>query len=112
MTRMVIVAWCLVLTAFGQDNGQPVLVNGSLLKSKLRIAPLYPRGAKAKGLKGKVFIRVVIGSDGRVEKTELKEGNRELAEAAMDAMRFWTYEPYISNGQPVRVQTIVIVHFK
>jgi outer membrane biosynthesis protein TonB len=30
----------------------------------------------------------------------------------MDAVRWWRYEPYVVNGQPVTVQTTVAVNFR
>jgi outer membrane biosynthesis protein TonB len=35
-----------------------------------------------------------------------------LAEAAMDALRWWRFEPYRVEGQPVVVETTVAVEFK
>jgi len=32
--------------------------------------------------------------------------------AAMDAVRFWRYKPYLLNGQPVDVMTTINVIFQ
>jgi hypothetical protein len=32
-------------------------------------------------------------------------------EAAMDAVRQWTYKPYTLNGQPVEIETSIKVQF-
>jgi protein TonB len=38
-------------------------------------------------------------------------GSEVLAMAAMDAVRWWRYEPYMVNGQPAEVETTVQVQF-
>jgi protein TonB len=35
-----------------------------------------------------------------------------LAGAAMDALRWWKFEPYRVNGEPAIVETTVAVEFK
>jgi periplasmic protein TonB len=35
-----------------------------------------------------------------------------LARAAMDALRWWKFEPYRVNGEPAVVETTVAVEFK
>jgi protein TonB len=39
-------------------------------------------------------------------------GPEMLAEAAMDALRWWRFEPYRVDGQPAVVETTVAVEFK
>jgi protein TonB len=34
-----------------------------------------------------------------------------LVAAAMDAVKQWRYRPYMLNGEPVEVETIVMVNF-
>jgi protein TonB len=34
-----------------------------------------------------------------------------LAPAAIDAVRQWKYKPYLLNGEPVEVDTEVLVNF-
>jgi protein TonB len=35
-----------------------------------------------------------------------------LVQAAMDAVKSWRYRPYLFNGAPVDVTTVVTVQFK
>jgi protein TonB len=35
-----------------------------------------------------------------------------LSRAAMDALRWWKFEPYRVNGEPTAVETTVAVEFK
>jgi protein TonB len=39
-------------------------------------------------------------------------GPEVLARSAMDALRWWKFEPYNVNGQPIVVETTVAVEFK
>jgi protein TonB len=39
-------------------------------------------------------------------------GPDALAQATMDAVRWWRYEPYLVNGRAVAVQTTVELDFR
>jgi protein TonB len=41
-----------------------------------------------------------------------QNGPEVLAQAAMDALRWWRFKPYQVDGQPVVVETTVAVEFK
>jgi protein TonB len=58
-----------------------------------------------------VVLRAIIGKDERVEQLEAISGPLMLKGAALDAVKHWTYKPYLLNGQPTKVDTTVIVHF-
>jgi periplasmic protein TonB len=73
--------------------------------------PIYPVLAKEAKVSGVVQLDIVIGPDGRVESLKVVSGPPLLVEAAMNAVRQWTYKPTILNGQPMKVQTQVIVNF-
>ena len=38
-------------------------------------------------------------------------GDLRLAEAAIEAVRQWQYQPYYVNGQAVEVQTMITINF-
>jgi len=38
-------------------------------------------------------------------------GNPLLASAAIDAVKQWRYKPFLLNGEPVEVETLVEVNF-
>jgi protein TonB len=52
-----------------------------------------------------------IDKEGNVEKLTLISGHPMLAPAALEAVKQWKYKPYLFNGQPVKVETQVIVNF-
>jgi TonB family protein len=59
--------------------------------------------AAAKGVQGKVVIRLHISETGDVDRTEIVSGDPLLAAYAESAMKIWKFKPFIRNGQPVRV---------
>ena len=75
-------------------------------------APAYPVIAKSARVQGTVRLDAVIGADGHIEDLKLVSGNPLLVEAAMKAVKQWTYRPTYLNGKPVRVATQIDVHFQ
>jgi TonB family protein len=77
-----------------------------------RVQPTYPAEARKANLQGIIALDVVIGRDGSVVNMHALNGPEVLARAAMDALRWWKFEPYRVNGQPAAVETTVAVEFK
>ena len=77
-----------------------------------RVDPDYPAAARPQKLRGVIVLDVVVGRDGSVVEMQPQNGPEILAQAAMDALRWWRFEPYRVNGQPVVVETTVAVEFK
>ena len=76
--------------------------------------PEYPQDLKQQGITGTVRIKAVISKTGElleptVINTDVHPG---LAQAALDNVRQWRYEPTLLNGQPVEVATTIEVHFE
>jgi protein TonB len=76
-----------------------------------RVEPVYPPEARANGIEGKVELDVVVGKDGVVQTVSVRAGDPLLTEAAMEAVRQWTYRPTMVNGIPVEVATEVELSF-
>ena len=62
-------------------------------------------------IQGMVVLMAVIGTDGSVKDLRVESGLPMLAQAAIDAVKQWRYKPYLLNGEPVAVDTQVIVNF-
>jgi TonB family protein len=77
-----------------------------------RVDPDYPEAARPANLQGVIVLDVVVGRDGSVLDMHARNGPEVLAEAAMDALRWWRFKPYRVDGQPVVVETTVGVEFK
>jgi TonB family protein len=77
-----------------------------------RVDPDYPAGARLANLQGVIVLDVVVGRDGSVAGVHALNGPDVLAQSAVDALRWWRFEPYRVNGQPIAVETTVAVEFK
>jgi len=77
-----------------------------------RVDPDYPAAARSGKVEGVIALDVVVGRDGSVVDVHALNGPEVLARAAMDAMRWWRFEPYRVDGQPVVVETTVAMEFK
>ena len=77
-----------------------------------RVDPEYPAEARRERLQGVVSLDVVIAPDGSVAQVHPINGPDVLARAAAESLRWWKFEPYRVNGQPVEVETTLSVEFK
>lgn len=75
------------------------------------VEPIYPPDAKAAGIQGSVVLDAVIGKDGNIASLKLVSGPPELTKAAWEAVKQWTYKPYLLNGDPIAVETTITVTF-
>jgi TonB family protein len=88
-------------------------VGGNVQSAKIinRVQPVYPVEAAQAGISGTVRLHVILAKDGTVKELELLSGHPMLAQAALDAVRQWTYQPTLLNGFPVEVDTTIDVIF-
>jgi TonB family protein len=77
-----------------------------------RVEPVYPADARNQHLQGIIAVDVVVGRDGSVESMRALNGPDVLAQAAMDALRWWRFEPYRVNGEAAVAETTLAVEFK
>jgi len=73
--------------------------------------PVYPPIAKAARVQGPVVLKATISADGMVMNLRVVSGNAMLQSAAMDAVRKWTFKPFIVDGEAVEVGTTITVPF-
>ena len=76
------------------------------------VTPDYPEPARQAGVQGKVVLDTVVNVEGAVTQVKFVSGPKALSQAAMDAVRWWHYEPYFVNGRPATVETTVEVDFR
>ena len=74
--------------------------------------PIYPEAARNANIQGVVVLETVIGPDGTVVDVRAVSGPDELATAAVDAVKWWRFQPYLANGQAVQVKTTLAVEFR
>ena len=93
---------------------QPELkVSADAMERRLihKVMPQYPELARQAGVQGTVMLDIVV-SKGGVTQVKFVSGPEALSQAAMDAVRWWRFEPYFINGQPATVETTVVVDFR
>lgn len=76
-----------------------------------RVEPTYPVIAMRARVEGTVQLKAIISKQGIIENLQLVNGHPLLVPAAMDAVKQWRYRPYVLNGEPLEIETIVIVNF-
>lgn len=109
--------------AGGREGGLLGATGGTALELKQvarapsvlkQVTPSYPRRARSQGIEGLVMVRLIIGTDGRVEpeSTRILRSVPELDDAAIAAVSQWRFSPAIGHqGQPVRVIVEIPVQF-
>ena len=81
---------------------------GLLIK---KVTPNYPQLAKQARIQGAVVLQAEISKEGTIQNLQLISGHPMLAPAAIEAVKQWRYKPYLLNGEPVAVETQVVVNF-
>jgi len=76
-----------------------------------KVQPPYPPLARQARIQGQVILQAEISKDGTIENLHLISGHPMLAPAAIEAVKQWRYKPYLLNGEPVAVETTVMVNF-
>lgn len=76
-----------------------------------QVKPQYLAPAKLARIEGRVALQAVIGKDGTIENLHVISGHPLLVAAAIDAVKQWRYKPYFLNGEPVEVETQIVVNF-
>ena len=92
----------------------PVQVPTAAMQKLLvhKVDPVYPLEARRQNLQAIIALDIVVSRDGSVLKVRALNGPDILAQAAVDALRWWRFQPYILNGKAVSAETTVAVEFK
>lgn len=95
-------------------NQPPATVPAEVMEKLVthKIAPIYPEAAKQANIQGVVVLDTTIGPDGTVLDVRPISGPGELTPAAVDAVKWWRFQPYLVNGQAVQVKTTLAVDFQ
>jgi protein TonB len=93
---------------------QAVRVGGQIKEPKKvhNVNPAYPDIAKQARVQGIVILECTISPQGKVTDVKVLRGIPLLDQAAIDAVKQWTYTPTLLNGVPVPVIMTVTVNFK
>jgi periplasmic protein TonB len=79
------------------------------------VPPKYPTDALKRGQEGMVFVRTVVNRKGRTEDVAIVPGKGlapDLDQAALEAIRQWTFVPAKKKGKPVTISIVIPVKFR
>lgn len=95
----------------GQDK--PVKATGDVKPPKIvkSVEPVYPEDARKRGIEGTVILEATADIKGNVQGVKVLRGVDGLNQAAIDALKQWTYEPMMIDGKPKPVVFTVTVRF-
>lgn len=92
----------------------PIRVSSNVIAGLVltRVDPQYPAKAKKKHIQGIVRLTGIITADGTVDKLSVTDSpDHLLSDAAIEAVRQWTYKPYMFRGEPAVIATTFEVRF-
>ena len=90
------------------DADETAIIPGRLIDN---VIPKYPKEAREEKAEGEVVLQVTVEANGNVNGIAIASGNLVLAEAAVDAVRTWRFEPYTQHGAPVKILQPVTFSF-
>jgi len=77
-----------------------------------KVNPRYPEEARKAKIMGEVIVETVINEKGTVDDIQVVESPDELlSEAAVEAIRQWTFEPALCDGRPMGVYYNITLKF-
>ena len=85
------------------------IMSGNLLAAT---SPEYPKLAGLAHVEGQVILQAVVGRNGTVTATHVLRGSPLLRGAAEHAVRRWRFRPYLVEGHPTEVATVVTLDFR
>jgi TonB family protein len=77
----------------------------------VHVDPVYPSIAQEARIEGTVILETVIDVTGRVTLVRVLRSIPLLDQAAIDAVKEWTFTPTLLNGVPVPIALTVTVRF-
>jgi periplasmic protein TonB len=95
----------------GDDKGKAVSI--AVPKYRENVRPNYPEYARSKGYQGLVLLSAEVYADGHVGEVRIRKscGHSLLDRSALDAVRYWKFEPGKRMGVPVNMWVDVPVRF-
>ena len=96
----VLLAVMAVAVGMGVAGGQEAQ-SEVLRRARSKVQPVYPELARKMNLTGTVKVEVVVSPNGSVKEAKVVGGHPVLANAALDAVRKWRFEPAASESSGV-----------
>jgi TonB family protein len=77
-----------------------------------KIQPVYPAALREQNMRGVVLLETVVGVDGSVVDAQPLGGPEALTPAAIEAVKWWRFQPYHVKGRAVVVETTLAIEFQ
>lgn len=115
-TALAFAACIWVLTTLelaAQETPKKLRISAGVAEANIvkKVDPAYPEMARIARIQGRVVLSAQISTEGKVISVRAVSGHPILIQSAIDAVHQWEYRPYLLDGQPVEVDTIVEVPF-
>lgn len=111
--RIIFLMFCLAsLSGFGFcDELRSIDPQEAAKHLRTKTDPAYPEMGKQLHVQGGVVLRIAISETGTVKVLGVVSGSPLLASSAIEAVRNWRYSPFLIEGKPAPVQSLVTVPF-
>lgn len=76
-----------------------------------KVKATYPLGAEIGETQGEVVVKLLVNESGDVSEIVVVSGDSILAHSVSKAVKKWKFEPFIRNGKPIQVSTVVHYDF-
>ena len=95
------------------DGTKRALVPEGFSKGLLvhKVQPEYPEIALSHRVQGAVVLHAIIGKDGTIKELKPVSGPEMLVRPAIGAVQQWRYKPFMVLGEPIEVETQIVVNF-
>jgi periplasmic protein TonB len=80
-----------------------------------KVQPVYVEIARKNGIQGTIYVEARIMKDGTVSEVKIsknKTGSKELEQAAIDAIKQWTFKPFEHQDSTTSIWATIPIKFK
>jgi protein TonB len=99
----------------GETASRPPEMPIDTMPKLLTAKVTYPEEARQQRIEGTVVVRALVGKDGSVRDVSVDTTQAVspiLAQAAMEAVRHWTFAPARAKGEPTETWISLPVYFR
>lgn len=91
------------------ENCESSSVGGELTRGEMlnKVVPQYPPIARAAHASGTVVVKVIVDEEGKVIAAQAVSGHPLLQATSVKAARQTTFEPFLLNGQPIKIAGVI-----
>ena len=111
LTFILFASWTTALPLRAEEVVRRLTQEEAVKAAVVKPQPEYPPVARQLKIQGMVQIEISITPAGSVDNTKIIAGNAALTAAAVNAVKQWRFEPFSSDGKPVRAVTIISFSF-